>query len=190
MIKSFVPAPFSAFAARNALGLLGLAAALLLAGCGVFGKSSPSGRMTPADLHGAEVPAASASSSSPAAPAGAAQPSAPRISGSVGVNGYLWRASLDTLRFMPLASADPIGGTIITDWFSPPETPGERFKANVYILDRQLRADALRVSVFHQTRDKTGQWADAAVDPATNGKVENAILTRARQLRLATTEKN
>ncbi len=91
---------------------------------------------------------------------------------------------------MPLASADPFGGTIITDWFSPPETPGERFKANVYILDRQLRADALRVSVFHQTRDKAGQWADAGVDPATNGKVENAILSRARQLRLSTTEKN
>lgn len=108
----------------------------------------------------------------------------------IGVNSFLWRATLDSIAFMPLASADPFGGTIITDWFSPPETPAERFKANVYILDRQLRADALRVSVFHQTRDKAGQWADAGVDPATNGKVENAILSRARQLRLSTTEKN
>lgn len=156
-----------------------LAAAASLAGCGILGKSSPA--TTQVDLHGTQVPATAQTASS----AGVSGPPAARV----GVNGYLWRASLDTLRFMPLASADPIGGTIITDWFSPPETPNERFKANVYILDRQLRADALRVSVFHQMRDKTGQWTDAGVDPATNGKVENAILTRARQLRLAASEK-
>lgn len=103
----------------------------------------------------------------------------------VGVNSYLWRASLDTLSFMPLASADPFGGTIITDWYAPPQTPDERFKATVYILDKSLRADALRVSVFRQTKAKDGSWQDASVDPATSGKVENAILTRARQLRIA-----
>lgn len=64
--------------------------------------------------------------------------------GGIGVNSYLWRASLDTLSFMPLSSADPFGGVIITDWYSPAESPGERFKVTVYILDRRLRADGIR----------------------------------------------
>ena len=103
----------------------------------------------------------------------------------IGVNAYLWRASLDTLNFMPLASADPFGGVIITDWYSAPTTPNERFKATVYILDTRLRADALNVSIFRQ-QQVNGAWADAAVDPETEVQIENAILTRARQLRLST----
>ncbi len=103
----------------------------------------------------------------------------------VGVNSYLWRATLDTVSFMPLNSADPFGGTILTDWYSPPETPNERFKVNIFILGRELRADGVRASVFHQKRDASGQWADAAVDHATGTDLENAILTRARQLRLS-----
>ena len=59
----------------------------------------------------------------------------------VGVNSLLWRASLDTISFMPLVSADPFGGVIITDWYTPPQTPDERFKVNIYILGRALRAD-------------------------------------------------
>ncbi|MBL8544500.1 MAG: DUF3576 domain-containing protein [Hyphomonadaceae bacterium] len=102
----------------------------------------------------------------------------------IGVNSFLWRASLDTLNFMPLASADPFGGVIITDWYSAPTTPNERFKATVYILDTRLRADALNVSIFRQTQ-VNGQWADATVDPDTEIQIENAILTRARQLRLS-----
>jgi len=104
----------------------------------------------------------------------------------VGVNSYLWRASLDTVSFMPLASADPFGGVIITDWYSPPETPDERFKMNIYILGRELRADGLRVSVFRQNRTTDGRWLDAAVKPETGIDLENQILTRARQLRIAT----
>jgi hypothetical protein len=103
----------------------------------------------------------------------------------IGVNSYLWRASLDTLNFMPLASADPFGGVIITDWYSDATTPTERFKATVYILDTRLRADALNVSIFRQTQ-VNGSWADATVDPDTEIQIENAILTRARQLRLST----
>ena len=103
----------------------------------------------------------------------------------IGINGFLWRASLDTLAFMPLISADPFGGVIITDWYSPPETPNERFKATVYILDRRLRADGVRVSVFRQLRDAAKQWEDAAVSNNTVIDVENAILTRARELRIA-----
>ncbi|MBC7769323.1 MAG: DUF3576 domain-containing protein [Phycisphaerales bacterium] len=102
----------------------------------------------------------------------------------IGVNSFLWRASLDTLNFMPLASADPFGGVIITDWHSDATTPNERFKATVYILDTRLRADALNVSIFRQTQ-VNGAWSDAAVDPETEIQIENAILTRARQLRLS-----
>ena len=104
------------------------------------------------------------------------------------VNAYLWRASLDTIAFMPLQSADPFGGIIISDWYAPPETPEERFKVNVYILGRVLRADGLKVSVFHQTRDAGGQWRDAAVGPEVATEFENAVLTRARELRLRQTE--
>lgn len=100
----------------------------------------------------------------------------------VGVNGFLWRAALDTLSFMPLASADPFGGVIITDWYTAPDVPGERFKATAYILGRELRADAVRVSIFHQML-KAGQWVDAPVTQATQTQMEDKVLTRARELR-------
>lgn len=102
----------------------------------------------------------------------------------IGVNSFLWRASLDTVSFMPLASADPFGGVILTDWYENPDTPGERFKLNVTILDRQLRADGVRVAVFKQTKDKSG-WRDAAIPKDMAVSIENAILTRARELRVA-----
>ena len=104
----------------------------------------------------------------------------------IGVNSFLWRASLDTLSFMPLASADPYGGVIITDWYTSPEKPDERFKATVYILDARLRADGLNVAIFKQVKDATGAWTDAATAGQTETDIENAILTRARQLRLST----
>jgi hypothetical protein len=104
--------------------------------------------------------------------------------GGIGVNNYLWRASLDTISFMPLASADPFGGVIITDWYTPPETPAERFKMNVYILGQQLRADGVRVSVFRQNR-AGNDWTDATVTKTTSVNMENEILNRARQLRFA-----
>lgn len=103
----------------------------------------------------------------------------------IGVNGYLWRATLDTLSFMPLASADPYGGVIITDWFVNPDQPNERFKATVYILDSRLRADGLNVAVFKQVKDAQGNWTDAASAGQTETDLENAILTKARQLRLS-----
>ena len=103
----------------------------------------------------------------------------------IGVNGYLWRATLDTLAFMPLASADPYGGTVITDWYTNPEKPDERFKATVYILDSRLRADGLKVTVFKQVRDPGGNWVNSTTSDQTETDIENAILTRARQLRLS-----
>jgi Domain of unknown function (DUF3576) len=104
---------------------------------------------------------------------------------SIGVNGYLWRATLDTLSFMPLESADPWGGTVITEWYANPEKPDERFKATVYILDTRLRADGLKVTIYKQTKDASGQWVDAESSDQTETDIENAILTRARQLRLS-----
>ncbi len=101
------------------------------------------------------------------------------------VNVYLWRATLDTVSFMPLSSADPFGGVIITDWFTPPESNGERFKMTVYILSRDLRADGLKVAVFRQLRDTTGNWVDGPVSASTASQLENAILTRAREMRIA-----
>ena len=105
--------------------------------------------------------------------------------GSLGVNGFLWRATLDTLAFMPLASADPYGGVVITDWYINPEKPDERFKCTVYILDARLRADGLNVAVFKQNKGADGQWIDAPSATQTETDLENAILTRARQLRLS-----
>jgi hypothetical protein len=104
-------------------------------------------------------------------------------SAGLAVNAFLWRASLDTLAFMPLTSADPFGGVIITDWYAPPESPTERFKMTVLIVDRTLRADGVHVSVFRQVQNSTGDWTDSSVDAKTATDVENAILTRAREMR-------
>jgi hypothetical protein len=113
----------------------------------------------------------------------------PRASASqapaIGVNAYLWRATLDTLAFMPLASADPYGGVIITDWYINPEKPDERFKATVYILDSRLRADGLSVTVFKEVNNGAGGWTASPTSDQTSTDIENAILTRARQLRLS-----
>lgn len=99
------------------------------------------------------------------------------------VNTFLWRAALETVSFMPLASADSTGGVLITDWYAPPETPNERFKVNVFVTSRQLRPDALRAVVFRQTKNPQGAWTDAAVEANTARSLEDTILARARQLR-------
>ena len=85
---------------------------------------------------------------------------------------------------MPLASADPFGGVILTDWYSSPETRGERMKLNVFILSRELRSNGIQVKVFRQVKDG-GEWRDVAVPPETGRKIEDSILTRARQMRVA-----
>jgi hypothetical protein len=107
----------------------------------------------------------------------------------IDVNSYLWRAALDTVSFMPLASADPFGGVILTDWYTPEETPKERVKLNVFILDRQLTANGVSVKIFRQVK-AGGGWVDAKADPATARQLEDAILTRARQMRIAENENN
>ncbi|NVK18678.1 MAG: DUF3576 domain-containing protein [Methylocystaceae bacterium] len=101
----------------------------------------------------------------------------------IGVNAFLWRATLDTISFMPLASADPFGGVVLTDWHSPAESPQERFKLNVYILGQALRADGIRVAAFRQVKNNANEWQAVNMDPKAVTDIENAILTRARQLR-------
>ena len=103
----------------------------------------------------------------------------------IGVNSYLWRASLDTLSFMPLLQTDSNGGVIVTDWYANPSNPGERVKMTISILDTDLRADALRVAASRQV-NQAGSWVDAPVQAATAQRLEDIILTKARDLRRAT----
>ncbi|AEG49902.1 hypothetical protein Sphch_2241 [Sphingobium chlorophenolicum L-1] len=100
----------------------------------------------------------------------------------IGVNAYLWRATLDTLSFMPMVQTDSNGGVIVTDWYANPNSPNERMKLTVSILDQDLRADALRVAASRQV-SQGGQWVDAPVQAATVQKLEEIILTKARDLR-------
>lgn len=100
----------------------------------------------------------------------------------IGVNSYLWRASLDALSFMPLLQTDSAGGVIVTDWYANPNNAGERMKVTVTILDQDLRADALRVAASRQVA-QNGVWIDAPVQAATVQKLEDIILTKARDLR-------
>ena len=147
--------------AASGLGVAVLAVSMIaVAGCSTVGKANPFRKS-------GEAPAPRAAE------------------GAIGVNAYLWRATLDTLAFVPLASADPYGGVVITDWYTNPEKPDERFKATVYILDTRLRADGLNVTIFKQTKDAGGNWVDASSAAQTETDIENAILTRARQLRLS-----
>lgn len=103
----------------------------------------------------------------------------------IGVNTYLWRAAIDTISFAPLVQADANSGVIITDWYSNPNSPGERVKLTVSILDQDLRADALRVAASRQVL-QNGAWIDAPVAAATVQKLEDIILTRARDIRRTT----
>ena len=139
------------------VAIAALASGLMLSGCG------------------AKLPFVGGKSATPAANAQAG----------IGVNAFLWRATLDTLSFMPLLTADPWGGVVNYDWYVNPQTPNERFKTTVFILDTRLRADALNVTVSKEVRDASGAWTAAPVAAQTETDLENAILTKARQLNLA-----
>jgi hypothetical protein len=146
--------------ARLAASAVAVSALVLTGGCSIFGSStSNTSTQSSADM-------------------------GPEETGGIGVNAYLWRAALDTLDFLPLTSADPYGGVIITDWYANPEKADERLKATVYILDTRLRADGVSAAVFREQM-VNGQWTTASVNPETNVALENAILSKARQLRLS-----
>ena len=109
---------------------------------------------------------------------------APSRMTTIGVNAYLWKAAIDTVSFAPLLQADSNGGVIVTDWYTSPANPGERIKLTISILDQDLRADALRVAASRQV-NQGGTWVNAPVAAATVQKLEDIILTRARDLRRA-----
>ena len=102
----------------------------------------------------------------------------------IAVNTYLWRASLDTLSFMPLLSADPFGGVIITDWHANSETSKEKFKIVAYILGKELRVDALKVSVFKKIKNADNEWVEKKTNTTLARKIEDAILTTARKYKI------
>ena len=104
--------------------------------------------------------------------------------GGIGVNAYIWRASLDTLSFMPLLSADPFGGVIITDWYSNSKTSKEKFKIVAYILGTELRVDAIKISVFKKIKVEDGDWVDIKNSQILQNKIEDAILTKARKYKI------
>jgi len=102
----------------------------------------------------------------------------------VGVNTFLWRASLDTIDFLPFSTIDPHGGVILTDWYEDPEAKGERIKLNVLVLGTVLRVDALKITIFKEVKDKNGDWVSSPVSADTARELEDTILTRARELRI------
>lgn len=103
------------------------------------------------------------------------------------VNSYLWRATIDTLSFMPIASADAFGGVVLTDWYEAPEAKGERFKVNALILTKTLRADGIKIAVFKQKLEN-GTWRDQPTDTQLARKLEDAVLTRARELKIGSSK--
>ena len=160
------------------LGIFGLCGLLVVNGCGT-GPSGPADIGDPRD----RLPKGSIFGDSiPLISIGRGRGDTQDQGGALGVNAYLWRGALETLSFMPLTSADPFGGVIITDWFQPAGAAGERFKATAYILGRTLRADGVRVSVFRQVF-QGGQWVDAPVAASAANELENKVLARARDLR-------
>lgn len=169
--------------------LFGLAVPLVLSACGEGKQAFPERRKGESQPTYGEQPRETIFGPSGLQLFGADRKKDDEGGAGIGVNAYLWRASLDTIAFMPINSADPFGGVILTDWYSPPETPSERFKVTVFIMDRALRADGVRVSVFKQQRNQAGAWNDVPVDQMTLTDLENAILTRARQLRIQSDSK-
>jgi hypothetical protein len=108
---------------------------------------------------------------------------------STSVNPFIWRASLDTISFMPLASADAFGGVIVTDWYTSSSAPHERVKVTIYVTNPQLRADAIKVTIYKQV-NKGGRWVNVTADAASATEMENIILSKARQLRIKHLEAN
>ena len=106
----------------------------------------------------------------------------------IGVNAHLWKASLDTLSFMPLASADPFGGIIITEWYTSSDSPTEKFKIIVYITGMELKVDALKIKVFKKIKNETGDWIDQSANLELSMKIENSVLTKAREYKIIRTE--
>ena len=101
------------------------------------------------------------------------------------INPYLWKGSLETISFMPLTSADPFAGIIITDWYTEGSENNQRCKLNIYIKGVELKTDNLKVNSFCQILNEDNNWIDQKVDTKNNIKLENAILNKAKKIRLS-----
>ena len=100
------------------------------------------------------------------------------------VNALLWRASIDTLSVVPLNSIDTYSGTIISDWYKNPENPNQRIKIALFVLDQELRSDAIKAEVYVQHRTSaSNDWTDAGRDTELAIRLEELVLTRAREIR-------
>ena len=162
-----------------------LAACLSLSACQTGGEASYPGARYKGQTAPRYVEMPSAFGGTHANGTASAPPANAATDTHLGVNTYLWRAALEQVSYMPLISEDPVGGVIITDWYSAANAPNERFKLNVYIFGRDLAADSVRVSVYKQQRDPNGNWSDARAAATDGVSYQNAILARARQLNTA-----
>ncbi|RYE60984.1 MAG: DUF3576 domain-containing protein [Hyphomicrobiales bacterium] len=157
-----------------------LAAAVFVAGCGIKGEAPEA---NPTDMP--KGPGLFSGESGNILESFKSNRSKEESGGSIGVNIYLWRAALESVAFMPITQADSNGGVIVTDWYSQPEQPNERVKANILILGKTLRADALKVTLFKQQR-VNGEWTGTDVSAATTTALEDTILTKARAIKKQT----
>ena len=103
------------------------------------------------------------------------------------INPYLWKGALETINFMPLLSADPFSGIIITEWYTDNKNPNERCKLNIYIKGVELKTSNLKVNSFCQNLSETGSWIDKEINKTNNAQIENAILNKAKKIKLAQT---
>jgi len=161
----------------------GLVISLIVSSCGIFGNSKAEAPIN--SKLGLEESRGSMTGGAGLLSMGGSKNNGPGI----GVNSFLWRATLDTLAFLPLVSADPFGGVIITDWYEDPKTKGERFKVNALIIDKTLRADGIKITLFKQKLDEKGAWRDMEVSKNLAADLEDTILTRAREMRLSQASK-
>lgn len=166
---------------------LGLAAVLMLAGCSSLRNIKPEApEVNPTDMP--EGPGLFSGESGNILEGFKSARGNAETGGNIGVNIYLWRAALETVAFMPITQADSNGGVIVTDWYTTPEQPNERVRANVLILGKTLRADALKVTLFKQVK-KGNDWTNTEVAPATVTTIEDNILTKARAIKKQTLAK-
>jgi hypothetical protein len=166
-----------------------LALLCALSGCNMFGTGAKADQPLASDLALKESRGSVTGDSGIFSMGGDANKVAGGSGAGIGVNSFLWRATLDTLSFMPLTTTDPFGGVILTDWYEDPKVKGERYKVNALILDKTLRADGIRITLFKQRLDEHGVWRDIEVNPQLDRDLEDTILTRARQMHLAQSAK-
>ena len=101
----------------------------------------------------------------------------------VNVNGYLWRATLNILSFVPLISTDALSGTIITDWYVNKNIQNQRLKITVNINTNELKSESIKIKVEIQNF-KNNIWSQPLTSNSLATQIEDSILNEARNLKL------